>query len=101
MVDWPAFCKPKELGSLGILNTRLMNLALMLKWIWKLYQNAEGLWADLIHAKHIGDRALFDKEGPTHGLQFWKAIQKIKWYFKLGAKDKVHNGKHTYFWLDW
>jgi hypothetical protein len=33
MVDWLTVCKPKELGGLGILNTRLMNLALMLKWI--------------------------------------------------------------------
>jgi hypothetical protein len=33
MVDWPTVCKPKELGALGILNTRLMNLALMVKWI--------------------------------------------------------------------
>jgi hypothetical protein len=33
MVDWPTVCKPKEFGGLGILNTRLMNLALMLKWI--------------------------------------------------------------------
>jgi hypothetical protein len=101
MVDWPTVCKLKELWGLGILNTRLMNLALMLKWIWKLYQNAEGLWADLIRAKYLGDRDLFDKEVPIHGSQFWKAIRKIKWHFKSGAKHKVHNGKHTYFWLDW
>jgi hypothetical protein len=37
MVDWATVCKPKELGGLGILNTKLMNIALMLKWIWKLY----------------------------------------------------------------
>jgi hypothetical protein len=36
----------------GILNTKSMNIALMLKWIWKLYQGAEGLWADLIRAKY-------------------------------------------------
>jgi hypothetical protein len=101
MVDWPTVCKPKELGGLGILNTRLMNLALMVKWIWKLYQNAEGLWADLLRAKYLGDRDLFDKNVPKRGSQFWKAIQKIKWYFKLGAKHSVHDGKQTYFWLDW
>jgi hypothetical protein len=48
MVDWRTICKPKEDGGLGVLNTRHMNTALMMKWIWKLYQNAEGLWADLI-----------------------------------------------------
>ncbi|KAK1696201.1 hypothetical protein QYE76_012898 [Lolium multiflorum] len=51
MVDWATVCKPKELGGLGILNTKLMNIALMLKWIWKLYQGAEGLWVDLLQAK--------------------------------------------------
>jgi hypothetical protein len=101
MVYWPTVCKPKELGVLGILNTRFMNVALMLKWIRKLYQNAEGLWVDLIHAKYLGDRDFFDKDVPTRGSQFWNAIQKIKWHFKLGAKHKVHNGKQTFFWLDW
>nr|XP_051197209.1 uncharacterized protein LOC127310588 [Lolium perenne] len=101
MVDWATVCKPKEMGGLGILNTKLMNIALMLKWIWKLYQNAEGLWADLIRAKYLGDRDLFDRDVPVRGSQFWNAIHKIKWYFKLGARHKVRNGKRTYFWLDW
>jgi hypothetical protein len=42
MVDWATVCKPKEFGGLGILNTRHMNIAMMLKWIWKLYQNVKG-----------------------------------------------------------
>jgi hypothetical protein len=30
------------------------------------------------------------------GPQFWKAPQKLKWYFKLGAKHQVRDGKtHT------
>jgi hypothetical protein len=101
MVDWATVCKSLEVGGLGILNTKLMNIALMLKWIWKLYQNEEGMWADLIHAKYLGDRDLFDKEVPVRGYQFWNAIHKIKWYFKLGARHKVQNGKRTYFCLDW
>jgi hypothetical protein len=75
-----------------------MNTALMMKWIWKLYQNAEGLWADLIRAKYLGDRDLFASEVPTQGSQFWRAIQKIKWLFKLGARHHVCNGKRTFFW---
>jgi hypothetical protein len=93
MVDWPTVCKPKVFGGLGILNTRLMNEALMLKWIWKIYQNAQGFWADLIRAKYLRDKDLFDKDMPTHGSQFWNAIQKIKWHFKLGARTKSATGK--------
>jgi hypothetical protein len=62
------------INLLGILNTILMKVALKLKWIWKLYQNAEGLQIDLICAKYLGDRDFFDKEVPTHGSQFWSVI---------------------------
>jgi hypothetical protein len=101
MVDWATVCKPRAFGGLGILNTKSMNIALMVKWIWKIYQNAEGLWADLLRAKYLGDHDLFSPAVPTKGSQFWNSIQKIKWYFKLGAKHQVHNGRRTYFWLDW
>jgi hypothetical protein len=101
MVDWASVCKPKAFGGLGILNTRLMNIALMLKWIWKIYQGDAGLWADLVNAKYLQGRDLFSRAVPTKGSQFWNALQKIKWHFKLGAKHKVNNGLRTYFWLDW
>jgi hypothetical protein len=29
-----------------------VTFALILKWIWKIYQNDKRLWADLIHAKY-------------------------------------------------
>jgi hypothetical protein len=45
MVDWAMVCRPREHGGLGILNTMYMNIALMMRWIWKLYQNEEGLCA--------------------------------------------------------
>jgi hypothetical protein len=51
------------------------------------------LWADLLEAKYLGERDFFSKEVPTRGSQFWNSIQKIKWYFKLGARHKVQNGK--------
>jgi hypothetical protein len=47
----------------------------------------------------LGD--LFASEVPTHGSQFWRAIQKVKWLFKLGARHLVRNGKRTFFWQDW
>jgi hypothetical protein len=101
MVDWATVCKPREFGGLGILNTKVMNIALLLKWIWKIYQDANGLWVDLIRAKYLGNNDLFSPAVPPKGSQFWNSLQKIKWYFKLGARHRVRNGRCTYFWLDW
>jgi hypothetical protein len=34
MVDWATVCKSQEYGGLGILNKKVMNIALMLKWVF-------------------------------------------------------------------
>jgi hypothetical protein len=59
MVDWDTVCKPREFRGLGVLNTKVMNIALLLKWIWKIYRDGDGLWADLLRAKYLGDNDLF------------------------------------------
>ena len=40
MVKWENVCLPKEFGGLGIINTRTMNEALLLKWVWRICQNS-------------------------------------------------------------
>ena len=42
MVEWENVCLPKDFGGLGITNTRVLNEALLLKWVWRLYRNDEG-----------------------------------------------------------
>jgi hypothetical protein len=37
LVNWPAVCRPNDLGGLGLINTKKMNIALLLKWVWRLY----------------------------------------------------------------
>jgi hypothetical protein len=37
LVNWLAVCRPKELGGLRVLNSKKMNVVLMMKWIWRLY----------------------------------------------------------------
>jgi hypothetical protein len=64
-----------------------MNIALMLRWIWKIYQNGESLWVDLLRAKYLGDNDLFSPVVLTSGSQFWRAIQKIKWFFQAGSSS--------------
>ena len=34
------YVSQKDYGGLGIINTRIMNEALLAKWVWKLYKGA-------------------------------------------------------------
>ena len=42
MVKWERVCVPKDFGGLGILNTRRLNEALLMKWVWRMYMGKEG-----------------------------------------------------------
>jgi hypothetical protein len=77
-----------------------MNIALLLKWAWRLSQDEDAIWATLIRAKYRNADNLWASSG-LGGSQFWKSLNKIKHYFALGAKFVVRNGIRTRFWLDW
>nr|XP_051208064.1 uncharacterized protein LOC127323999 [Lolium perenne] len=100
LVNWPTVCRPKEVGGLGLLNTKNMNLALLLKWIWRLYQDEDTIWTRIIRAKYVDASDLFSGFGHG-GSPFWKSLHKIKHLFKVGAKHEVRNGIRTNFWKDW
>ena len=86
------------LGGLGITNTRILNIALMCKWIWKLSQGATGLWVDMLRNKYFPNGNFF--EGRTRGSPFWNDLQAVRPAFALGAKFVVGDGRSARFWLD-
>ncbi|KAE8805034.1 retrotransposon unclassified [Hordeum vulgare] len=59
MVKWADICLPKDRGGLGIPASRRMNVALMLRWVWRILQGDGGLWLQLIEAKYLRGRALW------------------------------------------
>ncbi|KAE8775676.1 Heparanase-like protein 2 [Hordeum vulgare] len=76
-----------------------MNVALMLRWVWRILQGDGGLWLQLIEAKYLWGSPLL--EGSlANGSQFCKSIQGIKNVIRLGLQVSVGNGSGTQFWLD-
>jgi hypothetical protein len=86
LVSWQEICKPKDQGGLGVMNTKLMNQAVMLKWIWRILsgENENLLWLKLLRAKYRYNNFFFSN--PTGGSPFWHSLHKLKHLFKLGAK---------------
>jgi hypothetical protein len=70
-VNWAEVCKPKERGGLGVMNTELMNISLMVKWIWRLFseQPESSLWHRIISAKYPGAGNIFASSA-RHGSPF-------------------------------
>jgi hypothetical protein len=99
MLKWSVVCRPREFGGLGIINTQILNECLMVKWIWKLYQQKESLWVKLIKGKYMRDDDFYGTRG-TQGFQLWKKLHRVKHLFKWGAVHKVGNGRLTKFWDD-
>lgn len=53
MVKGADVCLPKDLGGLGILASRSMNVALMIRWVWRILRGEGGLWLQLLQAKYL------------------------------------------------
>ena len=78
MVKWEQLCLPKDQGDLGIMNSKNMNIALMCKWIWRLFsadENDNSIWLKIIRAKY--DVQQLFSSSPQGGSQFWHSIHKI------------------------
>lgn len=64
MVKWENVCLPRDFGGLGILNTRLMNQALLTKWIWRIRSNKpDDLCCQLLRAKYLRNKTLQQYSG--------------------------------------
>uniref|UniRef100_A0A453N7N1 Reverse transcriptase zinc-binding domain-containing protein n=1 Tax=Aegilops tauschii subsp. strangulata TaxID=200361 RepID=A0A453N7N1_AEGTS len=44
MVRWSKICKPRDLGGLGIMSSKRMNIALLTRWLWRIANGDGGLW---------------------------------------------------------
>jgi hypothetical protein len=65
MAKWEMVSRPKDQGGLGIINTRIMNGCLLIKWIWKIHQEPKELWFKLIKAKYLNGCNFFS--APSKG----------------------------------
>ena len=57
-------------GGVGIINTKIMNECLLVKWIWKIHQEPDELWFKLIKAKYLDGCSFFTSKSKG-GSQFW------------------------------
>lgn len=62
MAQMDSLCRPKDQGGLGMVNTKIMNDTLLVKWIWKITQGSEGTWYRLLRAKYMTGGNFFNSK---------------------------------------
>lgn len=60
---WTQVCKSKEESGLGIRAQKEMNLALLGKWLWSMWDESVGLWKQVFFSKYDISREGWQKPG--------------------------------------
>ncbi|MCI04661.1 DUF4283 domain protein [Trifolium medium] len=110
-VKWSDVCRPKECGGLGIKNLRLVNIALLTKWRWRLHTSKDVIWKSVLMAKYGKDIVASSDLAVWRNVKFaslwWKDICRlgvlnldpgVDWCRDIMVK-KLGNGGTTKFWL--
>lgn len=58
-IKWQALCRPKDYGGLGFMNTRVMNICLLSKWILKLESHNSDMCIQVLKKKYMGAEEFF------------------------------------------
>jgi len=97
-------CKPRDFRGIGIIDSKLFNLALLGKWIWRLGSVEVGLWKEVLFSKYGRWRSL-GEEGKDRCCSLWWKDLKEVWSlggwgrsFEDSFEWKVGDGKNIYFW---
>jgi hypothetical protein len=68
-----------------------MNIALLSKWLWKLF-NSSGMWQDILKKKYLGNSTFGHvtlRSGDSH---FWQGLLEVKPAFLSCCKFLIGDG---------
>ncbi|XP_048552830.1 uncharacterized protein LOC125533101 [Triticum urartu] len=99
MVKWERVCRSRKTGGLGIKDLHKQNVALLVKWWWKL-ETSDGLWQRIVRARYFNNKTVANIRGRFSDSPCWKAIMKVKDSYMAGRKIIINSGNLTRVWHD-
>jgi hypothetical protein len=98
LAAWDMVCVPNKKGGLGILNLKLQNQGLLLKYLHKFYNKEDTPWVHLLwNSYYIGK--IPHAINPT-GSFWWKYVCKLMPIYRSISSPKIGNGGTALFWKD-
>lgn len=101
LINWEAACLPKKWGGMGIIDLRVQNTALLLRWWWRQYEEPTALWTITVtKLRCTGTYTNGPKFWAVKGSFFWNQLQKLKKPFQWSTGWIIGNGAGISFWQD-
>ena len=98
LAAWGLVCRPKNKGSLGVLNLRIHNEAMLLKIVSKFYNKSYIPWVNLLWDTYYHDRV--PHATILCGSFWWRDLCKLMDKFRMVSKVQVLAGDTALFWGD-
>ena len=108
MASWSLLEFPKMHGGLGVGNILHKNLALLFKWLWRLFNDSSSLWSQLVRVEYKYGSIFSDADittPPKRGP--WRDIcssivnnPQACTISTTKVRKKLGNGGNTYLWPD-
>jgi hypothetical protein len=98
LAAWDLICRPKLKGGLGIVNLKIQNQGLLLKQLYKFYNQLDVPWVKLVWTSYY-------PHGVPHaadpcGSFWWRDLIQLSDIFRGVTQVKIGDGSTTLFWKD-
>ncbi|KAG8085930.1 hypothetical protein GUJ93_ZPchr0010g11192 [Zizania palustris] len=84
---------------MGFMDIRAMNQALLCKWVYNIEQGREGTCYSILRNKYNVSRGALQAD-MTKGSYFWKGLNKVKKWVRMGCGYEVGMGSNVSLWHD-
>lgn len=98
--SWASMCKPKREGGLGLRLMEDHNKALIAKMARQVQTRPENLWVNLIRAKYLRSKFVWDAPASVGASRFWKGVTCVAPILQVAACFQIGLGRDIRVWLD-
>ncbi|KAL0292780.1 UNVERIFIED_CONTAM: hypothetical protein Sradi_6973800 [Sesamum radiatum] len=99
-VAWDQVCKTKEEGGLGIRRVLHVNLALIMKHVWRILQeDSNSIWVAWVLRYRLRNHPIWTVN-TTSASWSWKKLVKASYLLKEGLEYRVGDGARFRLWTD-
>ncbi|KAL9292824.1 putative RNA-directed DNA polymerase [Arabidopsis thaliana] len=97
---WSGVCLPKNEGGVGLRRFTPWNKILYLRFIWLLFADNDGLWANWHKSHHIKNKSFWELEESPRDPWTWRTLLRLRPLGERFLKERVGNGQMISFWYD-